>query len=67
MIPAILSCVFVIYLYHELNRDESQAHSGPARGAGGHDDLLVFTQRVADLEGRLRRLARKSNTPEKRS
>ncbi len=52
MIPAILSCVFVIYLYQILNVD-------PARQvdrAGVGDPLLDLSDRVAKVNERLKKL-----------
>lgn len=56
MIPAILSAVFVIYLYHDLNRGDSPAGSSSTSSAGDVDDVAALTARVAALRERLQRL-----------
>ncbi len=56
MIPAILSCLFVIYLYRTLNAPPAdETASAPA----GDDDassrsLEALTERLGELETRLR-------------
>jgi len=56
MIPALLSAVFVIYLYHELNQGESSEGSSGTTPAGDADDVAALTARVAALRERLQRL-----------
>jgi hypothetical protein len=57
MIPAVLSCLFVIYLYRTLNQPDAAA-PGFATGADGDQDVLNdIAARLAALETRLRKLA----------
>lgn len=56
MIPAILSCVFVIYLYQSLNADASKK----AVGSVGAVPLQDLSDRVAELNERLHKLKTKS-------
>lgn len=62
MIPALLSCVFVIYLYRSLNHPPSAADA-PASGeaaidsAGPADELAGLSRRITALENRLNQLA----------
>jgi hypothetical protein len=56
MIPALLSAVFVIYLYRELNRADSPEDRSPTNSAGDADDVAALTARVAALRERLERL-----------
>ena len=52
MIPAILSCVFVIYLYQSLNADPAKQ----VEQAGDKDPLRELSNRVASLNERLSKL-----------
>ena len=52
MIPAIASCIFVIYLYRTLNED-SAAKSTSVQGSSGPQDLA---RRLSALDARLRAL-----------
>lgn len=52
MIPAILSCVFVIYLYQSLNADPAKQ----VEQAEGGDPLRELSDRVAKLNDRLSKL-----------
>jgi hypothetical protein len=51
VIPAILSCVFVIYLYHSLNTDSSQPSSPTTFDK--QDPVSYLIERVAGLQARL--------------
>ena len=53
MIPAILSCVFVIYLYRKLKAENDTSHG---RDVEASDDLAA---RIEALDERLERLAAK--------
>ena len=55
MIPAILSCVFVIYLYFTLNTEDSGQDSGDEQALNGLD-IGAMTKRLANLEQRLERV-----------
>jgi hypothetical protein len=64
MIPAILSCIFVIYLYRELNAVESAGGSASDAAGDRDDDLAALTSRVRSLENRLQQLVQ--NAPSSR-
>lgn len=53
MIPAILSCIFVIYLYQNL-----KAESAPDVDVPVGDRFQVLADRIADLNQRLSKLKR---------
>ena len=57
MIPALLSAVFVIYLYIQLKREDFPEESSPTNPAGEAGDLSALTVRVVALQERLQRLA----------
>ncbi len=66
MIPAVLTCLFVIYLYRTLNAEQSPTGSSGAEPACSIGDLSTVTKRLASLEERLRQLAPRDSTREKR-
>lgn len=55
MIPALLSCVFVIYLYRTLNTPETPT---------GHDERSTddLNQRLSHLQSRIEILVNSANT-----
>ncbi|MCC9643621.1 hypothetical protein LOC71_15150 [Rhodopirellula sp. JC740] len=55
MIPALLSCVFVIYLYRSLNAPETPI---------GHEERSAddLNQRLSHLQSRMEKLASSANT-----
>lgn len=53
MIPAILSCIFVIYLYQNLKAESANSLDEPVG-----DRFQVLTDRIADLNQRLSKLKR---------
>ncbi len=56
MIPAVLTCVFVVWLYTSLNRDAS---SSAATGTGTNTTSAgQLADRLTQLEGRVRALAK---------
>ena len=60
MIPAILSAVFVVYLYRTLN--QPSASDLPASSATSDDsDAQVIAARLRDLQSRIDRLAATTN------
>jgi len=64
MIAAVLTCVFVIYLYRKLNTDPGSASGNDKNGP---NDLTVLASRLATLEDRLKRLADLNSTQEVQS
>lgn len=60
MIPAILSVVFVVYLYQSLNGapDAPVGTTGEALGSGDQSDLAA---RLSSLQSRIERLAEQGN------
>ena len=66
MIPAILSCVFVLYLYRTLNAVESDLPdaTGQAISSEGHspmdNQLAALAQQVESLNARLQSLIQRS-------
>lgn len=53
MIPAILTCVFVLYLYHSLNAPKNDGSTARAPGTSASD----LARRLEELEHRLQALA----------
>lgn len=53
MIPALLSAVYVVYLYHKLN---APAAESSADGAPAVDDPDQLQQRMAALQDRIEKL-----------
>ena len=61
MIPAILSAVFVVYLYRTLN--QPSASDLPASSATSDDsDAQVIAARLRDLQARIERLSNAANS-----
>ncbi|TWU26060.1 hypothetical protein Pla144_32770 [Bythopirellula polymerisocia] len=60
MIPAILTCVFVIYLYHELNQGNSPTLDSVGTSGDENAQLTALVKRVDSLEKRIRLLAKQS-------
>lgn len=61
MIPAILSAVFVVYLYKTLNQPSASAL--PASSATSDDsDVQVIAARLRDLQARIERLSNAVNS-----
>ena len=58
MIPAILSCVFVAYLYHSLNLPSSQATASASTANSANSNSP--SERLDALEMRLQQLLEKT-------
>jgi hypothetical protein len=67
MIPAILTCVYVIYLYHSLNQEAAAEDGRPNASRTDGEDPSQLAQRLAAIEQRLSSLApaaaKRSKTP----
>ena len=57
MIPAILSCVFVIYLYHSLNGDSQKSNRSIEPASNSKDPLQSLVERLDGLQKRLNALS----------
>lgn len=55
MIPAVLSCIFVLYLYRTLNAPELDGAAG--RVTETSDEIVAIEVRLAKLSQRLDRLS----------
>ncbi len=55
MIPAILSCLFVLYLYRTLNEPATVEH--PTSAVQASSSAESMSQRLQELQARLDRLA----------
>lgn len=55
MIPAVLSCIFVLYLYRTLNAPELDGADG--RVTETSDEIVAIEVRLAKLSQRLDRLS----------
>lgn len=60
MIPAILTCVYVVYLYRKLNG--GTVPTDPK--ANSSSELTALADRLPALEARLRQLAKNNSTKE---
>ena len=56
MIPAILSAVFVVYLYKTLNQP-SASDMAASSGPSDDSDVRIIAARLRDLQARIDRLA----------
>lgn len=67
MIPAVLSCLFVLYLYRTLNSPDQPPSPNQPDWAGSHDpspsarggstDIRAMSARLASLQARVDKLA----------
>ncbi len=57
MIPAILSCVFVIYLYQTLNQSPSSENAASVNTGGSALDGNALLKRLRLLQDRIEKLA----------
>ena len=62
MIPAILSCVFVIYLYQTLNHSDRVASPSSSVTSGQESTPESLLARIADLQRRVDEIAQESES-----
>lgn len=60
MIVAVLTCVYVVYLYHKLNTDTAKNYTK----SNVSSELTALADRLPALESRLRQLANNNSTQE---
>ena len=58
MIPAILSCLFVIYMYRALNCSESESSSSSGAASPDTNSISELIDRLSGLHKRLDALSR---------
>lgn len=61
MIPALLTCVFVAYLYLKLNPKPESSSTSEAAPEAGAEEFSTLSDRLAALERRLQRLSHAEN------